>query len=160
MLTTSYPLPPPKRYTLKTARRLARVSITALVERSGVSRATVCRVQRGDRFDTKHGTVRAIEAALGLAPGQLLIRRQDDSVGRCFACDRAIYKNSFGRLQSYDAITIDGQRVIVGRNCAGLIAQAGKKGFQPPPGGPRLWIDLYAPAAALKAAGITITRGK
>lgn len=77
---------------------------------------------------------------------------------KCFACGRPIRSNTFGRPQPHPAITIDGQRVNVGRNCFQKIAAAAEDGYQPPLGGPRLWFDLYAPAEALKAAGITIDR--
>lgn len=56
------------------------------------------------------------------------------------------------------AITSDGQVVFVGYDCAKRIAEAEVEGYQPPRGGPRLWIDHYAPQEALDAAGIVIIR--
>ena len=79
---------------------------------------------------------------------------QDD---KCFACGRKFRRNAFGFIVHPEAITLDGQRVFIGYDCARRIAEAGKDGYQPALGGPRLWIDQYAPAAALQAAGITIT---
>ena len=80
---------------------------------------------------------------------------QDD---KCFACGRRFRGNSWGYVAHPEAITLDGQRVLVGHDCAKKIGAAEYVGYQPPLGGPRLWIDLYAPDEALQAAGITITR--
>ena len=78
---------------------------------------------------------------------------------KCFACDRAFRKNSWGQFVTHpEALTLDGQRVRVGHDCHKRITETGPEGYQPPLGGPRLWSDLNAPDEALVAAGITITR--
>lgn len=85
---------------------------------------------------------------------------------KCFACGRKFRRNSWGFIVFHaEALTIDGQRVFVGHECAKKIAETKHAGFRPPfyyqdgrrlgPGGPRLWTEAYAPAEALKAAGIT-----
>jgi hypothetical protein len=79
---------------------------------------------------------------------------QDD---KCFACGRPFRQNSYGRIVFHpEALTLDGQRVFVGYDCAKKINSAGADGYQPPRGGPRLWVDMHAPAEALAAAGIVI----
>ncbi len=78
---------------------------------------------------------------------------------KCFACNRAFRRNAFGAIVHPQAITIDGQRVAIGHDCNKKIAASEREGYQPPLGGPRLWLDMYAPPEALAAAGITITGG-
>lgn len=81
-----------------------------------------------------------------------------DQDQKCFACDRPFRRNSHGLIVFHpEAITLDGQRVFVGHDCHRKITESGSDGYQPPLGGPRLWTELTAPAAALAAAGITIT---
>jgi hypothetical protein len=60
---------------------------------------------------------------------------------RCFACDRKLGKHP--RLVD----TRDGQTVHVGSECFRLIKASGKTGYQPPTGGPRLYLitDLAFP---------------
>lgn len=53
---------------------------------------------------------------------------------KCFACDRRLGKNP----ALVD--TRDGQTVFVGTECFKLIKAAGETGYQPPLGGPRLWL--------------------
>lgn len=53
---------------------------------------------------------------------------------RCFACNRTLGK----RPAVVD--TRDGQTVFVGRECFKLIKAAGEAGYQPPLGGPRLYL--------------------
>lgn len=53
---------------------------------------------------------------------------------RCFACGRAV-----GQSPKM-ADTRDDQIVFVGRECYKLIVAAGADGYQPPTGGPRLWL--------------------
>ena len=53
---------------------------------------------------------------------------------RCFACNRPLA----GRKQ-HVVDTRDAQIVFVGAECYRLIRAAGKAGYQPPKGGPRLW---------------------
>lgn len=78
---------------------------------------------------------------------------------KCFACGRKFRKNNFGRIVFHpEALTTDGQRQFVGHDCYRKIVDAGEEGYQPPLGGPRLWIEMSAPREVLAAAGITITR--
>lgn len=53
---------------------------------------------------------------------------------RCFACDKVFSVTQF----HYEAITTDGQKICVGRNCYQAITASGPEGFQPPIGGPKL----------------------
>ena len=55
---------------------------------------------------------------------------------RCFACGRKIGKR--GKTLLVD--TRDAQTVYVGSECYKLIEKAGNEGYQPPLGGPRLWL--------------------
>jgi len=54
---------------------------------------------------------------------------------RCFACGRKL-----GNRPAAMADTRDAQTVFVGSECFRLITTAGDAGYQPPKGGPRLWI--------------------
>jgi len=56
------------------------------------------------------------------------------SAGRCFACDRPLGRDP------RRADTRDGQRVYVGRDCLRKIVAAGEEGYQPPAGGPLLYL--------------------
>ncbi len=51
---------------------------------------------------------------------------------QCFACDKVTKNPDW-------AITSDGQTVYVGSDCWRRICKAGKDGYQPPKGGPRLY---------------------
>lgn len=53
---------------------------------------------------------------------------------RCFACGRLLGKNPAL------ADTRDGQTVFVGSECFKFIKTAGEHGWQPPRGGPRLYL--------------------
>lgn len=53
---------------------------------------------------------------------------------RCFACGRKLGKNP----ALID--TRDGQTAFVGSECYKFIARAGEIGWQPPRGGPRLYL--------------------
>lgn len=53
---------------------------------------------------------------------------------KCFACDKGLGENP-ALIQ-----TLDGQTVYVGRECFSLIKRAGEHGYQPPKGGPRLYL--------------------
>src|SRR5918999_4110520 len=53
---------------------------------------------------------------------------------KCFACDKTLMKSR--RLVD----TRDGQTVCVGSECLALIKPVGEAGYQPPKGGPRLWL--------------------
>lgn len=53
---------------------------------------------------------------------------------KCFACGRTLGKHP--RLVS----TRDEQLVYVGSECYKLVVQADEKGYQPPRGGPRLYL--------------------
>ena len=58
---------------------------------------------------------------------------------KCFACDRLI----LGRAP-HSADTRDGQVVHVGAICFRQIKKAGDAGYQPPKGGPRLYLIAEA----------------
>ncbi len=53
---------------------------------------------------------------------------------KCFACDRPLGK----RPKLVD--TRDGQKVFIGASCFRLIEQSGDTGYQPPRGGPKLYL--------------------
>ncbi len=53
---------------------------------------------------------------------------------KCFACGRKLGKNP------HRVDTHEDQQPFVGRECFKLIKAAGEAGYQPPLGGPRLWI--------------------
>ena len=52
---------------------------------------------------------------------------------RCYACDRRVNRPTL-------ADTRDGQTVYVGSECFKLIKRSGDTGWQPPKGGPRLYL--------------------
>ena len=52
----------------------------------------------------------------------------------CFACGKKLGKAP--RLVD----TRDDQTVYIGRECYKLVVAAGAEGYQPPRGGPRLWL--------------------
>lgn len=54
---------------------------------------------------------------------------------RCFACGRVIHAK-----MPHKADTRDGQWVFVGAECFKLVMAAGETGYQPPKGGPRLYL--------------------
>ena len=66
---------------------------------------------------------------------------------RCYACDKPSEDN-----QLVD--TRDGQTVFVGPVCYSKIKKAGERGYQPPLGGPRLWliVPVSAQIEATRAA--------
>lgn len=53
---------------------------------------------------------------------------------KCFACDRVLGRNP------KQADTRDDQVVLVGSECYSKIKAAGEQGYQPPKGGPRLFM--------------------
>ena len=53
---------------------------------------------------------------------------------QCFACGRKLGKTP------YTVDTRDDQTVAVGSECYKLVKAAGENGYQPPKGGPRLWL--------------------
>jgi hypothetical protein len=67
---------------------------------------------------------------------------------KCFACDR--------RLGKTPALVDTGedQTVYVGRECFKAIRAAGPAGYQPPTGGPRLYVLTPDRAAYFKARGL------
>jgi len=69
-------------------------------------------------------TVRASSRVANGEPGE-----------RCFACGRPL-----GRSPAL-VDTRDGQKVFVGRSCARLIEKAGDAGYDPPKGGPTLYLS-------------------
>jgi hypothetical protein len=60
--------------------------------------------------------------------------------GRCYACDKHL-----GRSRPNEVYTSDGQMQWVGSICYTVIKKAGLSGYQPPKGGPRLFIDKPCP---------------
>ena len=56
--------------------------------------------------------------------------------GRCYACDRLIRT----RRAPCEVFTSDRQLVWVGSECYRKILAAGGSGYQPPLGGPRLFV--------------------
>lgn len=74
---------------------------------------------------------------------------------RCFACDKPLGENP------HLVDTRDCQTVYVGSECFKQISKAGNDGYQPPKGGPRLYLfrsyteasDAYARANAYKLQG-------
>lgn len=64
-------------------------------------------------------------------------------IGRCFACDRKLGRNP----ALVD--TRDSQMVFVGRECWRQIKAAGEAGWQPPKGGPRLYLWRWGGTAGL-----------
>lgn len=59
---------------------------------------------------------------------------RNQAAKRCFSCDRIL--GATPKLVD----TRDGQTVYVGVECYKLVKAAGKKGYQPPQGGPILWL--------------------
>ena len=58
---------------------------------------------------------------------------------RCFACDRQLGKTP-------QLVTCaDEQDVFIGAECAKHVAHAGAEGWQPPKGGPRLYLLAHDP---------------
>lgn len=83
-----------------------------------------------------------------------------DQDEKCYACGRAFRRNGFGLVVYHPAVlTRDGQRQFVGFDCYEKVRDAGPEGWQPPRGGPRLFLETDAPPEVLAAAGVTITRG-
>lgn len=74
------------------------------------------------------------------------------TAAKCFACDRALGKDP--RL----ADTRDDQIVYVGRDCLRKIAAAGEDGYQPPTGGPRLYLLSAEDARAEQVERMARTR--
>lgn len=58
----------------------------------------------------------------------------DHTGEKCYACDRKLGR----RPRLVD--TRDAQTVFVGTECFKLIEEAGEAGYQPPKGGPRLYL--------------------
>ena len=78
---------------------------------------------------------------------------------KCYACGKRFRLNSYNVIPYHPyVLTFDGQKQFVGSDCYRRIQESESKGYQPPRGGPRLWVELYAPAEALLAAGITLNR--
>src|SRR5262245_27123943 len=74
---------------------------------------------------------------------------------KCYACGRPFRRNSWDKVVFHpEALTIDGQRQLVGFDCMRRIEAAVAEGFQPERGGPRLFAEQHAPAEVLAAAGI------
>ena len=71
---------------------------------------------------------------------------QSVNMNKCFACGRRLGDNP-RRVDTRDA-----QTVFVGRECFKLVVAAGRDGYQPPLGGPRLWL-MERPDAFLAGHG-------
>lgn len=56
---------------------------------------------------------------------------------KCYACDRKLDENA------WQAKTSDNQEVYVGSECFKHIKKAGQLGYQPPKGGPRLYLAEF-----------------
>jgi hypothetical protein len=61
-------------------------------------------------------------------------RKTKDTNGQCFACSK-----QFGVKQPREVYTSDPQMQWVGPECFRKVKAAGKAGYQPPLGGPRLF---------------------
>ncbi len=59
---------------------------------------------------------------------------------KCFACDRPLKSDA----DRHHADTRDGQIVFIGSECLKKIRAAEDDGYQPPKGGPRLWLTEHA----------------
>lgn len=73
--------------------------------------------------------------------------------GTCFACDRKL------GTSPHLVDTRDGQTVFVGSKCYQLIKAAGERGYQPPLGGPRLYLmpaecDCQCPQPLAGVSGV------
>ena len=64
------------------------------------------------------------------------------NTNKCFACDRKLGKNP------HVAVTSDGQRVYVGSECFKKLDGCG---YQPPLGGPKLYMGRFAADGTLLA---------
>lgn len=69
-------------------------------------------------------------------------------MNRCFACGEKLGKNPA------IADTHEDQIASVGRECYKQIVAAGDEGWQPPKGGPRLWVMTTARGLYFKRAGL------
>ncbi len=69
--------PAPMHLTLTQARARRHLSVAQLAARSGVHKATVARIERG-AVQPMHKTVAALEAALALRPGTLVVEYGGD----------------------------------------------------------------------------------
>lgn len=65
---------------------------------------------------------------------------------RCFACDK--FMRSY---QNDVVITSDGQTVYAGPDCFKLIKKAKEHGYQPPKGGPKLYLIGEQPRRTTQA---------
>lgn len=76
-----------------------------------------------------------------------------NTMSRCYACDRKLGANP------YVADTRDDQFVYVGSECFKYIRQSGEMGYQPPKGGPRLYlIPRQSTPAQLHVSAASIAR--
>lgn len=69
---------------------------------------------------------------------------QGRAAEKCFACGRPITTDRGMHLVD----TRDGQLAFVGGDCFAKVRAAGADGYQPPKGGPRLWLCEPTRAAA------------
>lgn len=61
-------------------------------------------------------------------------RSAEYSVERCFACGKSLVGSAYNTVY-----TSDGSMQYVGANCYRRVVRAGKEGYRPPKGGPRLF---------------------
>ena len=77
--------------------------------------------------------------SFGIAKG---LNTQAEHHNKCFACDKRVGKNP------HVAVTSDGQRVYVGSEC---FKKLDGYGYQPPLGGPKLYMGRFAADGTLLA---------
>lgn len=69
-------------------------------------------------------------------------------IERCFACDHKINNPNNSKHSPCSAYTSDGQRVYVGAECIKHIQYWNARGgYQPPKGGPRLFLSMEVNSA-------------
>lgn len=64
----------------------------------------------------------------------LILNEERNQMNTCFAC------NQLFKHRPRIADTQDGQTVYIGNNCYQKIKKAGYEGYQPPKGGPKLFV--------------------
>lgn len=86
--------------------------------------------ERGERFLRRVANTEELNVSV-LASSRYPLPEPGE---KCFACGRPL-----GRSPAL-VDTRDGQKVFVGRSCARLIDKAGDAGYDPPQGGPTLYL--------------------
>lgn len=64
---------------------------------------------------------------------------------RCYACDAVLKPGKPGTTLGYFVRTEDSQLHVVGRECYDWIVKGAETGYQPPKGGPRLFLEQFVP---------------